>query len=156
MSKLTHLDQRGSAMMVDISEKHITSREAYAQAIVEMKESTLDLVFSGTMPKGDVFSIAKIAGIQAAKKTSELIPLCHPLPLSKVDINFERDGATKVVIFVHTKVNAQTGVEMEAMTAASVAALTVYDMCKGVERGIRIHSVRLLRKTGGKDGEWGN
>ena len=142
--------------MVDISVKPITSREAYARGIVEMKESTLDLVFSGAMPKGDVFSVAKVAGIQAAKKTSELIPLCHPLPLSKVDINFERDGATKVVIFAHAKVNAQTGVEMEAMTAASVAALTIYDMCKGIERGIRIHSVRLLRKSGGKDGEWEN
>ena len=155
MSKLTHLDEHGKAKMVDVSGKDTTTRTAMAEAIVRMKPDTLALVLEGTAPKGDVLAAARIAGIMAAKKTSELIPLCHPLPISGVTIACEPDEEGSLIrILASVKVSGQTGVEMEAMTAASVAALTLYDMCKAVEKGISIGPVRLLEKSGGKSGHW--
>lgn len=154
MAKLTHLSKSGDARMVDIANKKATNREAVAEAVVEMSQSTLDLVFQGKVPKGDVLSVARIAGIQAAKKASDLIPLCHPLPLSSVDILFERITPKTLRIQATCKVTDRTGVEMEALTAVSVAGLTIYDMCKGVEKGIQIEKVRLMSKTGGKSGSW--
>jgi len=139
--------------MVDVSAKHVTSRVAIAEGRVVMKPETLALVVSGDAKKGDVLGTARIAGIMAAKRTSELIPLCHPLPLTHVDVRAElRDDG--VHIEAEAATSAQTGVEMEALTAAAVAALTVYDMCKAVEKGIRITDVRLEEKTGGKSGAW--
>lgn len=153
MSKLTHLDRRGEAHMVDVSAKQDTTRVATAQAEVALPEAVYTAVSDDALPKGDLFATARIAGIQAAKKCSELIPLCHPLPLSKVSVDLElRDSA--VCITATCKTNGKTGVEMEALTAASVAALTVYDMCKGLDKGIVIREVRLLAKSGGKSGDW--
>jgi cyclic pyranopterin monophosphate synthase len=138
--------------MVDVGSKDVTQRRAVARAVVRMSSSTSDLVASGGGPKGDVVSVARIAGIQAAKRTAELIPLCHPLPLSFVDVRVEvADGS--VTVEAEARTTAQTGVEMEAMTAASVAALTVYDMVKGAERGVTISDVALVEKTGGKE-DW--
>lgn len=154
MAKLTHLSKSGDARMVDIANKKATNRQAVAEAVVAMAASTMDLVFQGKLPKGDVLSVARIAGIQAAKKTSDLIPLCHPLPLSSVDVSFERINSTTLKIQATCKVTDRTGVEMEALTAVSVAGLTIYDMCKGVEKGIQIERVRLISKTGGKSGTW--
>lgn len=154
MTELTHLTKSGDARMVDIAEKQVTKRVAVAEAIVTMTASTLDLILEGSMPKGDVLAVARIAGIQAAKKTSELIPLCHPLPLASVEVSFERDAPGKLKIHATCKVTGRTGVEMEAMTAVAVAGLTIYDMCKGVEKGIQIEEVRLISKTGGKSGSW--
>jgi cyclic pyranopterin phosphate synthase len=141
--------------MVDVGQKDVTRREARAEAVVSMSPATLALVASGGLPKGDVFSAARIAGIMAAKKTPELIPLCHPLRIDSITVEFEVNEAASVVR-IETSVVAtdRTGVEMEALTAASVAALTVYDMTKAVERGVEITSVRLLHKSGGKSGEW--
>jgi cyclic pyranopterin phosphate synthase len=137
--------------MVDVGEKPVTDRRAVARAVVRMSQSTAALVEAGDAPKGDVVSTARIAGIQAAKRTAELIPLCHPLPLSFVDVAIAIDAqAGTVELTAEARTSAQTGVEMEALTACSVAALTVYDMVKGVERGVRIDSVELLEKTGGK------
>ncbi len=152
---LTHLDERGRASMVDVGEKGVTRREARAEARLKMSRETLDLLVAGDLPKGDVFSTARIAGISAAKKTSELLPLCHPLRIDSVSIEFDVDHAANTVR-VETAVVAtdRTGVEMEALTAAAVAALTIYDMCKAVERGVEISSVRLLYKSGGKSGTW--
>ena len=154
MPKLSHTNARGEAQMVDVSQKSVTSRVAAAQVEVHMKSTTLDQIYSDDIAKGDVLPVARIAGIQAAKRTSELIPLCHPLSITKVEVDFERVGRGELAIIVRCKTDAKTGVEMEAMTAASVAALTVYDMCKGVEKGIRIESLRLLEKSGGKSGTW--
>jgi len=151
--ELTHLDAQGAARMVDVSEKDATAREATAEAIVVLSPEAFALVVDGTAPKGDVLAAARIAGIMAAKKTSELIPLCHPLPLSKVSIDCEpiaERHAIRIVSF--TKTTAQTGVEMEALTAASIAALTVYDMVKSVDKSAQIESIRLLTKSGGKSG----
>jgi cyclic pyranopterin phosphate synthase len=155
MTKLTHLDEHGKAKMVDVSDKDATTRTAMAEAIVRMKPETLALVLEGTAPKGDVLAAARIAGIMAAKKTSELIPLCHPLPISGVTIACEPDEEGSLIrVLASVKVSGQTGVEMEAMTAATVAALTIYDMLKAAERGIVIEAVRLLSKEGGKSGSY--
>ena len=152
-SELSHLDETGAAHMVDVSAKEVTAREARAEARVRLSPALLAMITAGGMPKGDVLGVARIAGIQAAKRTADLIPLCHPLALNKVDVQFEvePDG---VRILTLCRVAGRTGVEMEALTAASVAALTVYDMCKAVDKGIVIESIRLLEKRGGKSGDW--
>ncbi len=151
---LSHLDATGAARMVDVSEKAGTTRVATAEAVVRMKPETLALIQHGGMPKGDVIATARIAGIMAAKRTPDLIPLCHPLPVSGVTVDLAPSGDSTLVIRATVKTTGKTGVEMEALTAASVAALTVYDMCKAVEKGMRIESVRLLEKHGGKSGDW--
>lgn len=150
---LTHLDEDGNARMVDVSAKPETARRAVARATVRMSPETAAAVRDGNGPKGDVLTTARIAGIQAAKRTGELIPLCHPLGLDHVDVaaRVEDDA---VVLEAEASVTARTGVEMEAMTAATVAALTVYDMVKGLERGVAIESVRLVHKSGGRSGDW--
>jgi cyclic pyranopterin phosphate synthase len=140
--------------MVDVTDKAVTSREAVAQARVRMLPATLQMIVSGGHPKGDVFAVARIAGIQAAKKTSDLIPLCHPLMLTSVKVELTAEGEDAVSIIARCKLAGQTGVEMEALTAASVAALTIYDMCKAVDRGMVIESVQLLEKLGGKSGHF--
>jgi cyclic pyranopterin phosphate synthase len=139
--------------MVDVGSKDVTDRRAVARATVRMSASTAAAVARGDAPKGDVIGTARIAGIQAAKRTAELVPLCHPLPLSFVDVAVEL-GETTMVLTAEARTSAQTGVEMEAMTAAAVAALTVYDMVKGLERGVTIEAVELLEKSGGKSGDW--
>jgi len=155
MSKLTHLDDQGNANMVDVSEKAVTTREATAYSEVRMSAETMSLITSGGHKKGDVLAVARIAGIQAAKRTSDLIPLCHPLMLSKVKVDLVPDPEHNVVrITAFCKLAGQTGVEMEALTAASVAALTIYDMCKAVDKGMVIAEVKLLEKLGGKSGHW--
>lgn len=155
MSKLTHLDEHGHARMVDVGDKAETDRTATAEAVIEMLPATLQMIVAGGHKKGDVFAVARIAGIQAAKKCSDLIPLCHPLMLSSVTVNLLADvELSQVRVEATCKLNGKTGVEMEALTAASVAALTVYDMCKAVDRGMVIRSVQLLQKAGGKSGTW--
>src|ERR1700730_13437491 len=150
--RLTHLDDRGAARMVDVAEKASTVREALAECFVRMAPATLRAVKEGT-PKGDALQVARVAGIMAAKRTSELIPLCHPLPLTSVTLDFEFvRGAIRVL--ARARVVGQTGVEMEALTAASVAGLTLIDMTKGIERGVYLESVRLLEKSGGRSGTW--
>lgn len=153
-AELSHLDATGAARMVDVSAKADTERVAVAEATVRMKPETLALIQSGGMPKGDVIATARIAGIMAAKKTSELIPLCHPLSITGVTIDVEAVAEDALRVVATVKTTGKTGVEMEALTAASVAALTVYDMCKAVEKGMTIEGVRLLEKRGGKSGEW--
>ncbi|MFT3986756.1 cyclic pyranopterin monophosphate synthase MoaC [Aestuariivirga sp.] len=153
MSGLTHLDAEGNAHMVDVSEKHVTSRSATARARVIMLPETLLMILDGTAKKGDVLAAARIAGIMAAKKTHELIPLCHPLMISKVSVEFVPDEpSSSIEITATVKVEGKTGVEMEALTACSVAALTTYDMLKSVDRGMRITDLRLVEKSGGKSG----
>jgi cyclic pyranopterin phosphate synthase len=153
--RLTHLDEHGDARMVDVGAKPATERRAVAQATVRMAPETARLVQAGDAPKGDVLATARIAGIMAAKKTGELIPLCHPIALDHVDVEATVDAeAGTVTITATAGVTARTGVEMEAMTAASVAALTVYDMVKGVERGVTVEQVVLLEKSGGRSGTW--
>ena len=155
MSKLTHINSNGEAQMVDVSDKENTMREAKAGARVVMQSKTLGLIVSGSHKKGDVLSVAKIAGIQAAKKCSELIPLCHPLMLTKVNVELTPNSEKNCIEITATaKLNGRTGVEMEALTAASIAALTVYDMCKAVDRFMTIDNVQLLEKKGGKSGHW--
>jgi cyclic pyranopterin monophosphate synthase len=155
MADLTHLDAAGRAQMVDVGGKEVTSRRAVAQAVVRMSLETAAAVRDGDAPKGDVLGPARIAGIQAAKRTWELIPLCHQLPLSFVDVAAEVDADVgTVTLTAEARTTAQTGVEMEALTAASVAALTVYDMVKGIERGVTIEQVALLQKSGGRSGDW--
>lgn len=155
MAELTHLDEHGQARMVDVGAKAETQREALAAGQVRMRRETLDLLRAGNLPKGDVLGTARVAGIMAAKRTSELIPMCHTLLLTHVALEFEFDEQTPAVeIRATVRCNGQTGVEMEALTAVSVAALTIYDMAKAVERGMVIDSVRLLEKRGGKTGEW--
>ena len=149
MSELSHLDDSGRARMVDVGGKAVTDRRAVARAVVHMSAETAAAVRSGDAPKGDVVGTARIAGIQAAKRTAELIPLCHPLPLTFVDVRIDV-GHDRVEIAAEARTSAQTGVEMEAMTAASVAALTVYDMVKGLERGVEIAEVGLVEKSGGR------
>ena len=149
--RLTHLDEAGNARMVDVGGKAVTERIATAQALVRMSPHTAAAVAAGDAPKGDVLGTARLAGIQGAKRTSDLIPLCHPLPLDTVEVEARVDAEAGVVTITATaKATARTGVEMEALTAASVAALTVYDMVKGIEQGVEIAAVALLRKTGGK------
>ena len=151
---LTHLDDQGNAKMVDVGDKDITSREAVARGHVSIQPETLQLIKEGLMKKGDVLTIAQLAGIMGAKKTSELIPLCHPLPLDRVDVDLELDEKEgRINITATAKTTARTGVEMEALTAVSVAALTLYDMCKSVDRGMRIEAVRLIKKSGGRSGD---
>lgn len=152
---LTHLGKTGEARMVDVSAKAETDRVATAEGKVVMSQTTLDLVLSGDAKKGDVLGTARIAGIQAAKRTHELIPLCHPLPITKVEIVIEPDKKLPgLIVRATVKVKGQTGVEMEALTAVSVACLTIYDMVKAAERGMRIEGIRLLEKSGGASGEW--
>lgn len=153
--KLSHIDARGNAQMVDVTDKAVTSREARAQATISMRPETLAMIVGGEHKKGDVLAVARIAGIQAAKKCADLIPLCHPLMLSSVKLELTPDdGQSCVRIEARCKLSGQTGVEMEALTAASVAALTVYDMCKAVDKGMVISDVRLLEKSGGRSGHW--
>ena len=153
--RLTHLDDAGRAHIVDVSEKAVTAREATARACVRMQSTTLEAIVGGDAPKGDVLAVARIAGIQAAKKCSELIPLCHPLPLSSVKIDLVPDEDLPGVLIEATcKVTGQTGVEMESLTAASIAALTLYDMCKAMDRGMTIENTQLTHKSGGESGEW--
>ncbi|HCC44404.1 MAG TPA: cyclic pyranopterin monophosphate synthase MoaC [Gammaproteobacteria bacterium] len=154
-ARLSHIDEQGQAKMVDVGAKEITERLAVAIAKVNMQAETLELIISGSAKKGDILAVARIAGIQAAKKCSELIPLCHPLALNSVDVHFDLNKQECQILIIATcKVSGKTGVEMEALTAASVAGLTIYDMCKAVDRGMEISSVRLLEKSGGKSGDW--
>lgn len=155
MSGLTHFDAAGNAAMVDVSGKPVSDRTATARARVAMQHDTLQVILSGTSKKGDVLGVARIAGIMAAKRTPELIPLCHPLPVTAVRVDLTPDEAGPAVeIEATVRTTGQTGVEMEAMTAATVAALTIYDMCKSIDRGMRIEAVRLVHKAGGKSGEF--
>ncbi len=151
---LTHLDKNGKAIMVDISDKSPTARSATATALINMQPETLQLILDGGMKKGDVLASARIAGIMAAKRTAELIPLCHPIPLTNATIEVESLPPCQLRINATVKTTYQTGVEMEALTAVSVAALTVYDMCKAVDRGMTITEIKLLHKSGGKSGEY--
>jgi cyclic pyranopterin monophosphate synthase len=151
----THFDAAGNAVMVDVSAKPVTDRTATARARVVMNPTTLAMIEAGTAKKGDVLGVARLAGIMAAKRTSDLIPLCHPLPISAVVVELTTDRAASAVeIAARVGTTGQTGVEMEALTAASVAALTVYDMCKAVDRGMRIEGLRVVHKAGGKSGEF--
>lgn len=153
MTKLSHLSATGTANMVDVSEKDVTDRFALAEGSVVMAKETLDLALAGNAKKGDVFAAARIAGIMAAKKTADLIPLCHPLALTKISVDLEADTALPgIKIRAGAKVTGQTGVEMEALTAVAVAALTIYDMLKAVDRGMHIEAIALVEKTGGKSG----
>jgi cyclic pyranopterin phosphate synthase len=155
VSDLTHVDEHGTARMVDVGDKPATDRRAVARAVVRMSPATAEKVQAGDAPKGDVLGTARIAGVLAAKRTGELIPLCHPLGLDHVDVDAEVDAAAgTVTLTAEARVTARTGVEMEAMTAVSVAALTVYDMVKGLERGVEIAEVVLLEKSGGRSGTW--
>jgi cyclic pyranopterin phosphate synthase len=155
MSELSHIAATGEANMVDVSGKPVTERIAVAEGHVLMQKATLDLALSGNAKKGDIFAAARLAGIMAAKKTSDLIPLCHPLALSKVSVDLEADPALPGIrVQAFTKVSGQTGVEMEALTAVAVACLTIYDMLKAADRGMRIDAIGLLEKQGGKSGPW--
>jgi cyclic pyranopterin phosphate synthase len=152
--RLSHTDSEGNARMVDVGGKPVTDRRAVARGVVRMTPQTAALVAEGAAPKGDVVGVARIAGIQAAKRTAELIPLCHQLPLSFVDVDIQVDPSTGIVtLMAEARTTAQTGVEMEALTACSVAALTVYDMVKGVERGVEVAGIALVEKSGGKS-DW--
>ncbi len=153
MTDLSHLDDQGRARMVDVGGKPASERRAVAEALVTMTDATRDALFGGALPKGDAVAVARVAGIMAAKRTPDLVPLCHPLPISSVTVDIdEADGGARVVATVTT--TGPTGVEMEAMTAASIAAVTIYDMVKGLERGVEIGPVRLLHKSGGRSGTW--
>src|SRR4051794_30033064 len=159
-SQLTHLDSKGAARMVDVGHKAITAREAIAEGFVMLKRETLRAIADGTVPKGEVLATARVAGIMAAKRCGELVPLCHPLPLESISIDFdipelEPDGDEPVRLHIRStaRITAKTGVEMEALTAVSVAALTVYDMCKAIDKSMVIDGVRLVRKTGGTSGK---
>lgn len=147
---LTHLNKSGEAVMVDIGEKNVTERTAKAFAKVKMKSETLEKLLSANLKKGDALSAARIAGIMAAKKTFELIPLCHNIPMESVEISFDNNGKDELCVYSAAKCSYKTGIEMEALTAVSVAALTVYDMCKAIDRGMVIEEIKLLEKTGGK------
>jgi len=153
-AQLTHLDAEGHAQMVDVGGKAETQREAVARGSVRMEPATLRLILGGGMPKGDVLAVARVAGIMAAKRTPELIPLCHSLLLTHVSVQIEPDATASALLIAATvRTSGQTGVEMEALTAVSVAALTIYDMCKAVDRGMRIGDIRLTEKRGGRSGE---
>lgn len=154
-NKFTHINQDGKANMVDVTDKQVTERQAIAQAYIEMSAETLELIISGSHHKGDVFATARIAGIMAAKRTADLIPLCHPLALTKVEVTLTAEPQfNRVSITSLCKLSGKTGVEMEALTAASVAALTIYDMCKAIQKDMIISQVKLLEKTGGKSGHF--
>jgi cyclic pyranopterin phosphate synthase len=153
--ELSHVDASGKARMVDVGNKDVTERVAIAEGQVRMLPETLELIRTNALKKGDALTVAQVAGVQAAKRTSELIPFCHPLPLEHIAIEFElHDELPGVTIRATAKTSGKTGVEMEALTAVSVAALTVYDMAKAAEKGMHIENVRLVKKTGGKSGEW--
>ncbi|ARU63227.1 cyclic pyranopterin monophosphate synthase MoaC [Tumebacillus avium] len=152
--KFTHFNEQGRAQMVDVTQKEVTKRTATAFARIEMRRETLTLIREGKMKKGDVLAVAQVAGIMAAKKTSEIIPMCHPLPLTKVDISFEEAGEDALNVYATVATTYVTGVEMEALTAVTAAALTVYDMCKAVDKAMTIQQVSLLEKTGGKNGDF--
>jgi cyclic pyranopterin monophosphate synthase len=152
-ARLTHVRDDGSAHMVDVSHKAVTAREATAQGVLRTSREVIALIVDGDLPKGDALAVARVAGIMAAKQTSTLIPLCHPLPLSKVTVDFT-PGADSVVVNATVRTTAVTGVEMEALTAASVAALTLYDMIKAVDKHAVITDIRVLAKSGGKSGDW--
>ena len=154
MSGLTHFDSAGRAVMVDVGQKPVTDRAATACARVVMQPDTLRLILSGSAKKGDVFGVARLAGIMAAKRTADLIPLCHPLPITAVTVELTPCGDNTVEVTATVRTTGQTGVEMEALTAASITALTVYDMCKAVDRGMRIESLRVIAKSGGKSGDF--
>ena len=155
MAKLTHIGDDGEARMVDVSDKDVTDRTATARGSVLMAPETLKLIIDGTVKKGDVISVARLAGIMAAKRTADLIPLCHPLALNKIDVDLSCDPDRNAVDIVATcRVSGRTGVEMEALTAVSTAALTVYDMCKAVDRDMQLTDIRLVHKAGGKSGEF--
>ncbi len=155
MTRLTHIDETGAARMVDVSAKDVTSRVAVASGRVFMKPETLAAIMEGSAKKGDVLAVARVAGIMAAKKTHELIPLCHPLMISKVTVDFAPvEAESRIDVTATVKVEGKTGVEMEALTAVSVACLTIYDMVKAMDRGIRITDIRLLEKDGGKSGHF--
>lgn len=154
MSKLTHFNQSGEAHMVDVGDKAITQRTAVTEGTIEMQPETLQLILQGQHKKGDVLGIARIAGIMASKKTAELIPLCHPLPITHVDIELTAENNNTIHCQTTIKTKGQTGVEMEALCATQIALLTIYDMCKAVDRGMVIQSVQLLEKEGGKSGHW--
>ena len=152
--KLTHLDENGAAHMVNIGAKPVTQREAVAQSVLTMQPETLRMICEDRAPKGDVFACARIAGIMAAKKTSELIPMCHPIPIESVKIDIEAVSDTQVRIISTLRCSHKTGIEMEALTAASIAALTIYDMCKAMDRGMVIRDIHILEKDGGKSGHY--
>lgn len=152
--ELNHIDNKGQANIVDVSEKNATARRAVAQASVKMQPSTLRLILNGDIPKGDVFACARIAGIMASKRTAELIPLCHPIPLTSVTVIIEPRMPDEVTITATVKCIYVTGVEMEALCAASIAALTIYDMCKAIDRSMEIANVKLISKEGGKSGNF--
>ena len=147
---LTHLNETGEAHMVDVGEKAVTTRTARAAGRIRMQKETLDALLSAQLKKGDGLAAARIAGIMGGKHTADLIPLCHPVPIDQIEVSFERESDTALRIFADTKCSYKTGIEMEALTAVSVAALTVYDMCKAMDRGMVIEEIRLLQKTGGK------
>lgn len=151
----SHFDKKGAAKMVDISKKKITTRIAVAEGFIHMKKNTLDMIQKGLHKKGDVLSIARIAGIMGAKKTSELIPLCHPLNIEAINIDFEiNNKANQINVLVNCKTNNKTGIEIEALTAVSICTLTIYDMCKSVDRSMHIDNIRLVHKSGGKSGTY--
>lgn len=155
--QLNHFNKRGEAHMVDIGEKHVTERTAVAEGFISMREETLQRIIQGEHKKGDVLGIARVAGIMAAKKTADLVPLCHPLQLSHVDIQLETEAESLCVhCIVEVKTSGQTGVEMEALTAVQVTLLTIYDMCKAMDRGMSMTGIRLVSKHGGKSGDWEN
>jgi cyclic pyranopterin monophosphate synthase len=155
MSKLSHIDVQGRAQMVDVADKDVTSREAIATGTIHMKSDVLHMIVAGQIPKGDVLAVARIAGIMAAKKTPELIPLCHPLPITSVNVEFSPDEAQgTIAIEARVRVEGKTGVEMEALTAVSVAALTIYDMCKAADKSMVVSDICLQKKTGGKSGTY--
>ncbi len=155
MEKLTHIDAHGHARMVDVGEKPVTSREAIARGEVKMKPATLAAVTSGSAKKGDVLAVARVAGILAAKRTHELVPLCHPLAIRSIAVDLEANAKRSTIEVTATvRVDGKTGVEMEALTAVSVACLTVYDMLKAIDRGMTIGRIQLVRKSGGKSGTW--
>ncbi len=154
MEKLSHLTDKGAAHMVDVSGKADTTRIAIAEALVTMSKTAFDTLHEGAAPKGDVFAAVRLAGIMAVKKTSQLIPLCHPLPISNAKIDISLHAPTEVRILSEVKTTGKTGVEMEALTAVSVAALTLYDMLKSVDKAMIIGPIKLLEKTGGKSGPW--
>ncbi|WP_088331019.1 cyclic pyranopterin monophosphate synthase MoaC [Lacimicrobium sp. SS2-24] len=155
MSQLSHINRKGEAEMVDVTDKAVTKRQAMAEGYISMNSKTLDMILAGEHAKGDVFSVSRIAGIQAAKQCANIIPLCHPLMLSKIQVDFEpQPGQNRVRIVSLCRLAGQTGVEMEALTAVSVAALTLFDMCKAVDPGMCIDGIRVLEKQGGKSGHW--
>ena len=154
MSDFTHLDEKGRARMVDVGAKAVTEREAVARGSITMRPETLSRIFDEALPKGDVLAVARTAGIMAAKQTSSLIPLCHPLPLDSVNVQFEADGDRRLRVESTVRVTAKTGAEMEALTAVTVAALTVYDMCKAIDREMTIDDVKLMKKSGGQSGHF--